>query len=145
MPYRREANEILRDPVDTAYYGGDCDDLSILFMAGAVHLGIPSDLELLCYPDTGDAYHIRACFSLPPLGPTHTYIVDPVIWSERAWAMNGVSPQIKNRVARTNGMMGDLDPSTSHDYGAIPPDKPTGGSVWPIILVVGGGYLMTRR
>ena len=89
LPYRREAEEKFRSPVLTAQKGGDCDDLTILALAGFRSLG------LQCYPEcfappAGNGFHVRARVGLPPLEPTRWLVVDPVWKSEREWATKGL-------------------------------------------------------
>lgn len=86
LPYRREAVEVFRDPKLTMLDGGDCDDLTILCVAGLRSLDIPAIPEALCDKD-GWAFHVRVLVGLPPLDPTVWAVVDPVWNSERQWAM----------------------------------------------------------
>jgi len=87
LPYRREAGELYDTPVRVMRAGGDCDDLSILFAAGCVSLGLPCQLQLVRDAE-GWPIHVRCLVGLPPLAPTHWIPVDPVIWSEQEWAMH---------------------------------------------------------
>lgn len=86
LPYRREAGELYDSPVRVMQTGGDCDDLSILFAAGCVSLGLPCQMQLV-RDAHGWPIHVRCLVGLPPLAPTHWIPVDPVIWSEQEWAM----------------------------------------------------------
>lgn len=87
LPYRREAGELYETPVRSMQVGGDCDDLSILFAAGCISLGIPCEMQMV-RDSEGWPIHVRCLVGLPPLAPTHWIPVDPVIWSEQEWAMH---------------------------------------------------------
>ena len=100
LPYRRERNEVLRDPKQTVGLGrsygsrgvgGDCDDLTLAFLAGMKSLAIPCQAEILSNED-GWGFHIRAIVGFPPLNPKVWQVVDPVYRSEREWAMMGKNP-----------------------------------------------------
>ena len=86
LPYRREPGEILRNPVDTLKHGGDCDDLTVLAIAGARALGLPAMAEVVADSNL-DGFHVRALVGLPPLNPEFWVVLDPVCWSEPKWAM----------------------------------------------------------
>jgi hypothetical protein len=87
LPYRREAGEIIRKPTETAKYGGDCDDLTALAIAGARAIGLPAMAEVIANSN-GDGFHVRALVGLPPIGQPKQWIpLDPVHWSEPTWAM----------------------------------------------------------
>ena len=88
-PYRLEPDDVLRDPLDTAARGGDCDDLVILAGAMIRALGIPCRPQCLAHPD-GNAFHVRLLVALPPGRPAAWYIVDPVTTSERDWHLAGL-------------------------------------------------------
>jgi hypothetical protein len=88
LPYRREPGEILRNPIQTAKYGGDCDDLTILAIAGAKALGLPAQAEVVA-DSHQNGFHVRAVVGLPPLNPKEGIIIDPVHRSEPQWAMEG--------------------------------------------------------
>ena len=87
LPYRREAGEIIRKPTETAKYGGDCDDLTTLAIAGARAIGLPAKAEVIANSN-GDGFHVRALVGLPPVGEPEVWVpIDPVYWSEPEWAM----------------------------------------------------------
>ncbi len=88
LPYRREANEVFRDPKQSLEVGGDCDDLVLLFLSGCKALGLPCVAEIVA-DEEGWAFHIRALVGLPPTAPQGWVVVDPVWRSERQWAMDG--------------------------------------------------------
>lgn len=81
--------EVFRDPLETLQCGGDCDDLVHLLLAGLLSMGIPCLAEGLCDEDL-QAFHVRGLIGLPPLAPTTWLIADPVVASERRWAMADV-------------------------------------------------------
>lgn len=92
LEYRRDPvyAEVFRDPkVTMRVGGGDCDDLTLLTLAGLECLAIPCQPEALCDED-GWAFHVRVLVGLPPLGPRTWCVVDPVWRSERQWALAGV-------------------------------------------------------
>lgn len=89
LPYRREQVETFRDPMRTMVDGGDCDDLTVLCLAGLRCLAIPCLPEALC-DEEGWAFHVRVLVGLPPLQPKVWTIADPVWSSEREWAMADV-------------------------------------------------------
>jgi len=88
LKYRREYAEILRNPVHTALVakGGDCDDLTTLFLAMAMAQGLPARGEVVAN-EKGQGFHIRSVVGLPPLQPTFERVVDPVWKSEAQWNM----------------------------------------------------------
>lgn len=92
LPYRRENAEIYRAwrecvGLETGVpAGGDCDDLTILAVAGLRSLGMQSMVEIL-KDEEGWGFHVRARVGLPPHRPTYWAVVDPVWRSEREWAM----------------------------------------------------------
>lgn len=94
LPYRRESGEVYRSWQSCVGYpngqpaGGDCDDLTILLVAGCRSLGLQSMVEIL-KDSEGWGFHVRARVGLPPHRPTYWAIVDPVWRSEREWAMDG--------------------------------------------------------
>lgn len=85
LPYRREPVEILRNPLETAKYGGDCDDLVVLLLAGWLALSLECHAEIIADAD-GNGFHIRALCGFPVLKPELWVAVDPVSQSEAAWA-----------------------------------------------------------
>lgn len=94
LRYRRDPLmvEVFRDPlVVMAEGGGDCDDLTLLCLAGLYSLAIPCMPEALC-DEEGWAFHVRVLVGLPPLRPETWTVVDPVWSSERQWAMADLPP-----------------------------------------------------
>ena len=85
LPYRREPVEILRNPLETAKYGGDCDDLVVLLLAGWMALSLTCEPEIIADADN-NGFHIRARIGFPVLSPQLWVVVDPVSQSEAAWA-----------------------------------------------------------
>lgn len=113
LPYRRESGEVYRAwrecvGLETGVpAGGDCDDLTILVVAGCRSLGLQSVVEIL--KDTeGWGFHVRARVGLPPHRPTYWAVVDPVWQSEREWALDGKpledSPLYKQSEKQTQGL-----------------------------------------
>ena len=92
LPYRRESGEVYRAwrecvGLETGVpAGGDCDDLTILVVAGCRSLGLQSMVEIL-KDEEGWGFHVRGRVGLPPHRPTYWAVVDPVWRSEREWAM----------------------------------------------------------
>ena len=89
LRYRRDPLlvEVFRDPMVVMQEGGgDCDDLTLLCLAGLYSLSIPAMPEALC-DEEGWAFHVRVLVGLPPLRPDTWMVVDPVWSSERQWAM----------------------------------------------------------
>ena len=92
LPYRRENGEVYRAWKEIVGFdtgvptGGDCDDLTILLVAGLRSLGLQSVVELLT-DEEGWGFHVRARVGLPPHAPTYWAVVDPVWRSEREWSM----------------------------------------------------------
>jgi hypothetical protein len=93
LKYRREYNEVLRNPITVAgaggqpATGGDCDDLTVVVLAGL------RSLAFECYPEVlanenKEGFHIRAVVGLPAVNPTEWRIVDPVWWGEKQWAQS---------------------------------------------------------
>ena len=85
-------------PVPTAATaGGDCDDLTIILVAGLRTMAIPAMPEILC-DEFGDGFHVRARvpkrlnvrIGLPAYSPSEWAVKDPVWESERQWAMADV-------------------------------------------------------
>lgn len=92
LPYRRENGEVYRAWKEVVGFdtgtptGGDCDDLTILLVAGLRSLGMQAVVELLT-DEEGWGFHVRARVGLPPHAPTYWAVLDPVWRSEREWAM----------------------------------------------------------
>lgn len=118
LTYHREYGEIFSHPRETLANGGDCDDLTLLALAGLHALSIP------CCPDIvtrkGDGVHVRARIGLPPTNPpkdlAEWLVFDPVEQSEKEWAMLpegtptpllGDSIGIAEQQAVFTGMAGD--------------------------------------
>lgn len=96
LPYRLEPGDILREPLDTARLGGDCDDLTVLVCALCIALGIPAVAQAVADP-AGVIFHVRALVALPPTRPRWHYAIDPVYWSERAWGLAGMDTDLDPR------------------------------------------------
>lgn len=117
LPYRRENGEVYRDWREIVGLatdvpaGGDCDDLTILLVAGCRSLGMQSLVEIL-KDEQGWGFHVRARVGMPPHAPTYWAVVDPVWRSEREWAMVdkglGASALVQRSQAVTQGQQ---DPS----------------------------------
>lgn len=142
LPYRRERNEVLRDPRQTVgcgrakAAGGDCDDLTLAFLAGMKSLAIPCQAEIISNED-GWGFHIRAICGFPPLNPKVWQIVDPVYRSEREWAMidknplnNALSSQFPflSPMTRLGGKLRNPNPS----------------SLTPLIVLAAAGFLLRK-
>jgi hypothetical protein len=84
IDYRHEPKDRLRDPLQTAEAGGDCDDLTLLVGSLLMALKIPFEPEIVA-DDQCVAFHVRAVAGLPPHNPTIGYVIDPVLWTEREW------------------------------------------------------------
>lgn len=107
IQYRREPGEILRNPVETAELGGDCDDMTLLAISGCLALGIPAMPEVIA-DSRGQGFHIRCVAMLPPTNPQFTVVIDPVYRSEPEWAMAGrdlglASAQFRGTTRTLNG------------------------------------------
>jgi hypothetical protein len=91
--YSREFGDVFANPQDTANRGGDCDDLTILCLAGIHALGIPAcpDVVLKTDKTTGDkqGVHVRVRCGLPPHDPPRDVanwkVLDPARESEKRW------------------------------------------------------------
>lgn len=113
LPYRREAGEVYRSwrecvGLETGTpAGGDCDDLTILLVAGCRSLGLQALVEIL-KDSEGWGFHVRGRVGLPPHRPTYWAVVDPVWRSEREWAMDGrpldESELVKQSMQQTQGL-----------------------------------------
>lgn len=84
LPYRHEPEDVLRNPLEVAQYGGDCDDLTLLVGSLLLALNIPFEPEIVA-DDACVAFHVRAVAGLPVANPTQGYAIDPVMWTEREW------------------------------------------------------------
>jgi len=89
LPYHREFGEVFAHPRETLANGGDCDDLAILALAGFHALAIPSCPDIVT--KNGEGIHVRVRVGLPPTNPpadiTEWFVFDPVVDSERQWAL----------------------------------------------------------
>jgi hypothetical protein len=145
LPYRRENGEVLRNPELTLGVngekglGGDCDDLVTLFLAGCKVLGVPCRAEVIAGPQ-GNGFHIRARVGLPPSRPKTWVVVDPVIRSEKEWAMANrnplASPLIKSQ--------SQLTASQTPPMVVNPPSQSTPN--WLLLAGVGSvAYLLGKK
>lgn len=100
--YSREFGDVFAHPNDTLKHGGDCDDLTILLLAGIMAMGIP------CCPDVvirnGNGVHVRVRVGFPPHNPpqdlTKWKILDPSKDSEGRWigaSGNGYNPNSQSK------------------------------------------------
>lgn len=146
LPYRREHNEVLRDPRETVgaggrpASGGDCDDLVLAVLAGLRSLAIPCQAELMAGED-GWAFHIRARVGLPPLNPQTWIVVDPVWRSEREWAMAERDPQ-NNALAQSWHWLAPQSLRGSEGQTSSTPRS------WSLLLSLGsllGGWVLFRK
>lgn len=122
--YSREYGDIFANPKDSIDTGGDCDDLTILLLAGIMCMGIP------CCPDVvirnGNGVHVRVRVGFPPHNPpddiTKWKILDPSRDSEGRWiGQHGslyepktISKQFGSanpfgQIASVNGLYGNSD------------------------------------
>lgn len=112
LPYRREPIEILRNPEETLAFGGDCDDLATAFVACALAVAIPAEVQGIENEKFG-GFHLRALAYLPPDNPEFALAFDPVFRSEREWVMydlfiHGRDYMIKtinNRITKLNSSL----------------------------------------
>lgn len=85
--YTREFGDVFSHPSDTLKHGGDCDDLTILVLAGVMALGIPACPDVIMR--NGNGVHVRVRVGLPPHAPpadlTKWKILDPSKDSEGKW------------------------------------------------------------
>lgn len=85
--YTREFGDVFAHPSDTMNHGGDCDDLTILLLAGIMALGIPACPDVVMR--NGNGVHVRVRVGLPPHAPpadlTKWKILDPSRESEGKW------------------------------------------------------------
>jgi len=86
--YTREFGDVFSHPKDTVEVGGDCDDLTVLLMAGLLAIGIPTVAEVI--EVDGNGVHIRARVGFPPHNPPRDFskwkIYDSTKVSEPIWA-----------------------------------------------------------
>ena len=91
--YSREFGDVFAHPNDTADHGGDCDDTTILLLAGILALGIPAVPDVVVR--NGSGAHVRVRVGLPPHNPPSDSakwkVLDPSHVSEGAWV--GLSGQ----------------------------------------------------
>lgn len=149
LPYRRESGEVYRAwrecvGLETGTpAGGDCDDLTILTVAGLRSLGMQSMVEIL-KDEEGWGFHVRARVGLPPHRPTYWAVVDPVWRSEREWAMADKPLEQSELVQRSQNQLQGQGQSF-----VVVPSSSTPSS-WTTILLtlaagVGIGLLWKRR
>lgn len=140
LPYRRENGEVYRSwrecvGLETGVpAGGDCDDLTILAVAGCRSLGLQSVVEIL-KDSEGWGFHVRGRVGLPPHRPSYWAVLDPVWRSEREWAMDGKPLQeselYRQSQKQTQGVQ---------DSYFITPPSPSSTQNWlTSLLVLGAG------
>lgn len=141
LPYRREAGEVYRDwreivGLETGVpAGGDCDDLTILLVAGCRSLGMQSLVEIL-KDEQGWGFHVRARVGLPPHAPTYWAVVDPVWRSEREWAMVDRGLDASKVVQRSQqATQGQQEPS----FLVVPSSSTPSSWMIPLALLLGLG------
>lgn len=140
LPYRRENGEVYRSwrecvGLETGVpAGGDCDDLTILAVAGCRSLGLQSVVEIL-KDSEGWGFHVRGRVGLPPHRPTYWAVLDPVWRSEREWAMDGKPLQeselYKQSQKQTQGVQ--------DSYFITPPSLSSTQNWLTSLLVLGAG------
>lgn len=85
--YTREFADVFSHPSDTLDHGGDCDDLTILLIAGLMCIGIPACPDIVM--KNGQGQHVRVRVGLPPHDPPKNLIdwkvLDPSKDSELRW------------------------------------------------------------
>ena len=88
--YSREWGDVFAHPNDSARHGGDCDDTTILLLAGILTLGIPACPDVVIR--NGNGAHVRVRVGLPPHSPpkdlSQWIILDPSKESESKWVGN---------------------------------------------------------
>lgn len=153
--YSREYGDVFANPQDTANFGGDCDDLTILCLAGLHSLGIPAcpDVVLRTDPETGDkqGVHVRVRCGLPPHNPPRNVIdwkiFDPSRESEKRWVGSTkeiYEPNMKHVVSGSFGLSGSLGDGSQNvsvsDLQACKIEKKDLENKLPVvaILVLGG-------
>ncbi len=116
--YNREFGDVFAHPSDTMNRGGDCDDLTILLLAGLMSIGIP------CCPDVvmrnGNGVHVRVRCGLPPHNPpkdmSKWIVLDPSKESERIWVGGKKSLYNPQTISTSFGVNGNsVDTSTLND------------------------------
>lgn len=139
LQYRREAGEVYRNWKDTVKHGGDCDDLTILVVAGLLSLGLQAFPEILTDRD-GWGFHVRARAGFPPHAPTHWAILDPVSKSERAWAM------ANKDVTASPLLSGSASESQPPALSQLQPEPTTTSTSnwWPMALIGAAGFALGR-
>lgn len=105
--YTRELGDIFANPETVAKFGGDCDDQTILLLAGYMAIGIPCISEVITRNIHGENHgvHIRVRAGFPPHDPPADYnkwkIFDPTEDSESEWIGSKPlhkSPELKTEV-----------------------------------------------
>lgn len=141
LPYRREHGEVYRAwreivGLDTGTpAGGDCDDLTILLVAGCRSLGLPSLVEIL-KDEEGWGFHVRARVGMPPHSPTYWAVVDPVWRSEREWAMADRGLHESKLVQQSRQTtQGQQEPS----FLVVPSSSTPNSWMIPLVLLAGLG------
>lgn len=103
--YTREFGDVFSHPNDTLKHGGDCDDLTILLLAGIMALGIPACPDVVMRD--GNGVHVRVRVGFPPHSPPSDIskwkMLDPSADSESRW-INTNKPLYKpNSVSKGYG------------------------------------------
>lgn len=89
--YSREYGDVFAHPNDTDDHGGDCDDATILLLAGILAMGIPAcpDVILRNIDGKRNGVHVRVRVGFPPHSPPKDLaqwkIYDPSRASESRW------------------------------------------------------------
>lgn len=152
LPYRRESGEVYRAwrecvGLETGTpAGGDCDDLTILTVAGLRSLGMQSMVEIL-KDEEGWGFHVRARVGLPPHRPTYWAVVDPVWRSEREWAMADRPLEQSKLVQQSQNQ---LQGQAGQSFVVVPSSGSSTPSSWTTLLLtlatgVGIGMWWKRR
>lgn len=130
--YTREFGDVFAHPSDTLKHGGDCDDLTILLLAGIMALGIPACPDVVMR--NGNGVHVRVRVGLPPHAPpadlTKWKVLDPSKESEGKWVGANKSlyaPKTvsygfgstgqSGNVVKLNGLSGEDEEKTDNRFG----------------------------
>lgn len=133
-PYFREPGEVIANPLETAKRGGDCDDLTVLLLAGYYCMGIEEAKAQILADDDGNGYHIRALVPVPLIGkPEGFRIVDPVWHSEMLWA--------KGKAKNYGDRYGETPVQIVQSAQEEPSSSPVKSLWWVIPLVAGAWFL----
>jgi hypothetical protein len=107
--YTRELGDVFAHPNDTLKHGGDCDDLTILLLAGIMSMGIPACPDVVLRH--GNGVHVRVRVGLPPHAPpadmTKWKVLDPSKESEGKW-VGAVGKQ--NSLKSNSSQFGSINP-----------------------------------